>query len=952
MVNARLRCFLICLQRVSIKSSRARPLPARMANARFTRGDALVDRVLTGKAASLARRRLRQRWQSRTATAPAVEACFERAQDAVETDEFAPAPEAALPQANDNFTAANLADDEPPFDPPDDDDILGMGDVPEDEPPFDLTGPDVFVAPTAEADEPPFDPPDAEDDVFVERHIEAMALAASVNRIPPPATEAPSNPAAEGQPPSLVRATRDRDDEQPVPPITVHVSWSRPEIATLLSDLSADRRLARADVTLENGGLEGAIDLCAGGQSPDLLIIDTTLPAADILDGLSRLALVIDRATKVIVLGAVNDVSLLRELAARGVSEYIVSPTQTEDLVRVVCRLFAGVDRSRVIAVVGARGGVGASTIAHNIAWSIAERFDAATALLDLDLPFGASTFSFNQHPPHSVADLLIAPESFDDAFLDRAIVKHTARLQLLTAPATLTNPFEPDPEVLQAAVARVRRTSSFVLLDLPHAWEPWVKHALMSADEVIIVASPDLASLRNAKSMFEVLKSGRSHKSEPSVVLSMVGAPKRPEIMVKDFAETLGATPVASFAFDPGLFGTAANKAQMIAELDPRSKAALMFDALAEALTGRKPVKKKKDARPAPRAAAGARVLNAEPTAKTEIANAPAPYTFVAPAPVTGFSRAAAQLELPFDGLPASDAALPPLDLVRPVDRAPKADVPLPKPARRRSSGLIRMAAAIITLVSVGAWFAQNHRDDATAAEPRVTQAPLAAQPPSPPPPPPAADARAGQYASAVTLLNSDAAAGMSALRVMADSDFAPAQYKLAKLYENGQGVPADLTIARQWTERAAANGNVHAMHDLGVYFARGEGAPRDEATAFRWFRQAAEFGVRDSQFNLGILYQQGRGVSADPTEAMFWFLVAARLGDANAAARATALEPQVTLMQVEQARARANAFRPRLPDAEANLELTPPPAAPAPTATAPAPDTPVDAPPEASAT
>lgn len=179
-------------------------------------------------------------------------------------------------------------------------------------------------------------------------------------------------------------------------------------------------------------------------------------------------------------------------------------------------------------------------------------------------------------------------------------------------------------------------------------------------------------------------------------------------------------------------------------------------------------------------------------------------------------------------------------------------------------------------------------------------------------------------QYELALQRLGSGRTAeGVTLLRRAADRGFAMAQYRLAKLYERGEGVPADLTIARQWTERAAAAGNRRAMHDLGVYFARGEGAPLDEAAAFRWFRQAAELGVADSQYNLGVLYQQGRGVNASAPEALFWFLVAARQGDRDAGARATALEEQLASMQVEQARARAQAFRPRAASAVANGEF-----------------------------
>ncbi len=163
----------------------------------------------------------------------------------------------------------------------------------------------------------------------------------------------------------------------------------------------------------------------------------------------------------------------------------------------------------------------------------------------------------------------------------------------------------------------------------------------------------------------------------------------------------------------------------------------------------------------------------------------------------------------------------------------------------------------------------------------------------------------------------------GVALLRRAANQGLAMAQYRLAKLFERGEGVPADLVQARQWTERAAAAGNRKAMHDLGVYYARGEGAPLDEATAFRWFKQAAELGVADSQFNLGVLYQQGRGTTADADEALFWFAVAARSGDNDARARAATLEAQLSPDIVQQARGRATAFGARPASARANGEF-----------------------------
>ncbi len=655
---------------------------------------------------------------------------------------------------------------------------------------------------------------------------------------------------------------------------------------------------------------------------------NSTLNGPEMLSGLDRLFGLLARGSKVVVLGAVNDIALFRELAARGVSEYIVPPMRQEDVVRVLCRLYADNDKSRVIAVIGARGGVGASTIAHNLAWSIAERQDVPAALLDLDLSFGTAAFSVHLNTPHSLADVLLATEPVDDAFLEQVSAKQTPRLQILSAPASLEHDFPLDG--LELVIKRARRTSSFVVLDLPHAWTAWIKQTLISADDVLIVAGPDLASLSSAKNMLDLLSLERPKGSAPAVALSMVGVPNRPEILFKDFADALGAEPVASFAFEPDLFGLASIKGQMVGEAAPESKTALALDALATTLTGRAPAERKRATvqPPAP----------AEPSPPTEAPVISEPLADAhevelsheepASPPLPGYALGQ-QLELALafpsaispapEAEPEEAAPLDLVDVVPPLLRpdyltrareAAEAEFRALQSPPRKPTGLLRRlagAAASLMFFFGGVWWLQNQNDAADAAEPR-----------------PVEDVRFEQaafsgdltatYERALQLIaGGDVPEGVAELRRAADGGFTLAQYRLAKLYERGAGVEANLDLARQWTERAAVAGNPLAMHDLGVFLARGEGVPVDEAAAFRWFRQAAELGVADSQYNLGILYQRGRGVSADASEALFWFLLAARQGDEAAAARAAALEADLSLMLIEQARARAMAFRPQ---------------------------------------
>jgi pilus assembly protein CpaE len=756
-------------------------------------------------------------------------------------------------------------DDLPPFDPPDVDELLG-------------------VAPREDEDDAPFDPPDAS----------SAFVRSSATDAPSPAEDV--RPANENAAPHALarKPAVGQRPHMPTPPISVHISWDRAHSGELAGALSADRRMARADITHERGGLDGAIVRFAAQQSPDLLIIDTTLGGMAMFRALERLAGLLDAKTKLVIIGAVNDVGLFRELASRGVSEYLLTPAAPDHLADVACRLFAETDSSRVIAVIGARGGVGASTIARNLAWSIAEEHESAAALVDLDWSFGTAAFDAQIETPRSIAEALAQPD--DEEAPDRIAVQCGERLRILTAPASLQKEDHLDPDHVDTLIRRVRRLSSFVVLDLPHTWAPWVKQALVAADDIVMVASPDLASLRNAEAILRAVKSDRAGRAAPIVALSMVGVPKRPEITLKDFAEALNITPTESLAFDPALFGAAVIKGQMLAEVAPRSKGAVSISKLASLMTGREPVQRARVAKPAS-----------------------------IPQPEPSISNDGDESEF------SEDAEQAPLELVEPappiadyiIKARQAAEAELIAPTRRREEPeqevrfpieLLKIAACVGALGFGAFWYAQSESEVVATVEPASAAAVIL------PSPQPANDLLL-RYETALQLIErGDQAEGIALLQEAADENFAPAQHQLAQLYAAGEGVAADQTLARQWTERAAAAGNVRAMHDLGVYFARGEDAPADEAAAFRWFRQAAEFNLADSQFNLGVLYQQGRGVSASAEEALFWFMLAARQGDEGAAERVAQLEAQLPAAQVEQALARAQAFSPREVDAYAN--------------------------------
>jgi pilus assembly protein CpaE len=383
----------------------------------------------------------------------------------------------------------------------------------------------------------------------------------------------------------------------PAPRVSVQAFCETVETAAAVQAAGEDRRMAKAHLRIQMGGIIAAVEAYQSSPTPNVIILETEDRGDAILGGLDQLASVCDAATRVIIIGRVNDVTLYRELVRRGVSDYLIAPIGALQVVRAVCGLFSAPDAKpvgRIIAVVGAKGGVGASTIAHNIAFSIARDLKLDSVVTDLDLAFGTAGLDFNQDPPQGIAEAVFSPDRVDNAFVDRLLSKCTDHLSLLAAPATLDHVYDFGADAFDSIFDSLRATVPCVVLDVPHQWTGWTKQTLVGADDILIVAAPDLANLRNTKNLYDFLKASRPNDHRPLYCLNQIGVPKRPEIKAADFAKALDEEPVAAIPFEPQLFGAAANNGQMIAEMSSGHRTAEVFRQLAQKLTGRTETKKK----------------------------------------------------------------------------------------------------------------------------------------------------------------------------------------------------------------------------------------------------------------------------------------------------------------------------------------------------------------------
>ena len=379
--------------------------------------------------------------------------------------------------------------------------------------------------------------------------------------------------------------------DRPIPRITIHAFCTRTSTLGMLRSITQDRRMKNVAMDVLEGGVGAATQYYVNETTPNLLIIEGSGDPRQLLAELDSLAEYCDENIKVVVVGQTNDIRLYRELMRRGVSEYLVAPIEPVQMIRAIAGLFTDPEApfaGKTLAVTGVKGGVGASSVAHNLAWALTERCKVNATLVDLDLNFGTTGLDFNQDTAATIADALMSPDRFDDAIMGRLITKATDRLSLFTAPATLDRTYNLDPDTYTRVLEQVRGSVPFMVLDLPHIWTDWFKSTVISADELIVVAGPDLASLRNGKNLIDFLRAARPNDNPPKLVLNMVGLPKRPEIPPKDFGQAIGLEPTLVLPFDAQLFGTAANNGQMIFDVAPESKVAMGLDQLAAQLTGR----------------------------------------------------------------------------------------------------------------------------------------------------------------------------------------------------------------------------------------------------------------------------------------------------------------------------------------------------------------------------
>lgn len=362
--------------------------------------------------------------------------------------------------------------------------------------------------------------------------------------------------------------------------------------------LATDRRLMRSKVEAHTGGIPAATQYLAQNEAPQIIVVEAVETGDALFAALDRLSEVCEPNLKVVLLGWENDISLYKRLTGMGLSDYYSGPLDTDTLLKLIEDQFADAgdkDLGRVISFVGARGGVGSSTLALNVAHTVGRMFGEKAILLDLDLAFGSGALACNLNPRQSIAEALAEPHRLDDVMMERFLLNYDDNLSLVPAPPVPDDAGAINFESFQVLLRLVKRLANFVILDLPHRWDREQQEILLESNEIVVAAYPDLINLRDVKNVFDKIAPARGVDAPIRLVFNKVGLFKKGELTAKDFKEAVDADPVAAIPYDPAQFGNALNSGVVLSKAAKSAKAVREIERLAQVVSGRGMAARKK---------------------------------------------------------------------------------------------------------------------------------------------------------------------------------------------------------------------------------------------------------------------------------------------------------------------------------------------------------------------
>ena len=353
---------------------------------------------------------------------------------------------------------------------------------------------------------------------------------------------------------------------------------------------------------VQKGTVETSIRALGIMEAPKLLVVDLE-KSKNPVDEITTLAEICGQTTYIIALGETNDVQLYRDLIAAGVNDYILKPLKSETMAAAITKGFLSFHTkesggpsgpSKMLTIIGVRGGIGASMLATNTAWIIANEFKRQTALLDLDIHFGTSALTFDLEPGRGLADALEDPTRVDELFIERAMIKVNETLSILGSEMPFEDPFYPDATALNHLITTLKGKLGYLIVDLPRGMAGEHAHLLEESTNIILVTELALAATRDTIRFLGFIK-GVAPKANVQVLVNTCHAEGAEEVSMKDFEASIETKVKWIMPMDSKVVMNAVKRGKVLPEVGKDSKLVQTIRSVAQDLTGIKSMSKSK---------------------------------------------------------------------------------------------------------------------------------------------------------------------------------------------------------------------------------------------------------------------------------------------------------------------------------------------------------------------
>ncbi len=328
--------------------------------------------------------------------------------------------------------------------------------------------------------------------------------------------------------------------------------------SSLATQLVSDWRFARVTMRQEEGGIEAAIARYKETASPELIVIETNDISQAFIDQLGGLGGVCNPETDAVIIGPSNDVHLYRDLVEMGVKDYLVRPVTEVDMVKVIAKALIakrGLSGSRLVAVIGSKGGVGTTSVAQLLAWNIAEMLKQKTMLMDAAGSAGSIGIAYGLEPSTTRIEAVRLGATGSEDDMKRICQTVTDHLSAVVCSGEPLLSDSPDPDSIEALVNRIMQKYPVVVMDLSGAHQMVQKRLLSRASEIVVVSTPMLSALRNTRTLMGELKTLKAHLKEVDLVINMKGMASTEEVPEQDIETALGMKPAAVIPYSPKIF-------------------------------------------------------------------------------------------------------------------------------------------------------------------------------------------------------------------------------------------------------------------------------------------------------------------------------------------------------------------------------------------------------------